>query len=94
MALKRNRSVKRKKTRELIRGGSVPSGSEKLDQTVSGNGVGTPAFHRGDVKVPSGVDDQGAEVPWFRIGRLMGVIIVLAVGWICVVAWMIYALPS
>jgi hypothetical protein len=94
MALKRNRSVKKKKARELIRGGSVPVGSAKLDQTVSGNGLGIPTFHRGDVTVPSGVDDQGADVPWFRIGRLMGVIIVLAIGWICVVAWMIHMLPS
>jgi len=93
MALKRNRSVRKKKARELIRGGSVPVGSGKLDEPVSGNGL-TPAFHRGDVMVPSGVDDQSADGPWFRIGRLMGVIIVLAVGWICVVAWMIYVLPS
>jgi len=80
---------KRKNRKELVRGGVIPSGALEPPALVSDNGAGALAINDKDVNVPSGVDDQGEDRPWFRIGRLMGTIIVLAICWICVVAWMI-----
>lgn len=81
---------KRKRRKELVRGGVIPSGALEPGAPVSGNGSCGPAINQRDVSVPSGVDDQGEERSWFRIGPLMGTIIVLATCWICFVAWMIY----
>lgn len=81
---------KRKRRKELVRGGLSQSGALKPVAPVSGNGSGRPGINHRDVSVPLGVDDEGEETPWFRIGPLMGTIIVLAISWICFVAWMIY----
>jgi len=80
---------KRNRRRDLVRGGVIPTGALEPLAPESDNGAGGLAINDRDVNVPSGVDDQGEERAWFRIGPLMGTIIVLAICWICVVAWMI-----
>ena len=90
----KNRLRRRRRTKDIIRGGvspAVPNAGAPAGQL---DGLLRSSLHQNEVNVPRGIDDNEETRKWFSIGRLMGVIITLGLVWIFILAILVSRMPD
>ncbi len=90
----KNRLRKRKRTKDLIRGGVSPAVPKAVEPVGQYDGMIRSSINQNDVNVPRGIDDNEETRNWFSIGRLMGVIITIGLLWIFILAILVSRMPE
>jgi hypothetical protein len=97
---------KRRRTKDLIRGGvspavpkperpSIPSNGPSYGQSDGqSDGLFRSSLNQKDINVPRGIDDYEETRNWYSIGRLMGVIIAIGLLWISILAFLVSRMPK
>ncbi len=94
----KHRLRKRRRTKDLIRGGvspAVPNAEAPSMQSAGqSDGLIRSSLNQKDIYVPRGIDDNDEKRNWYSIGRLMGVIIAIGVLWILILTFLISRMPE
>ena len=90
----KHRLRKRRRTKDLIRGGVSPAGPNAEAPSLQSDGLIRSSLNEKDIYVPRGIEDNDEKRNWYSIGSLMGVIIAIGVLWILILTFLVSKMPE